>query len=381
MKIGRRLGFYFRIKNKVQGGTGSVKRKNLLFFLWIIAAALLSACGTTKGQITNHQGPFYAQPAEKGKGLEQISLSRAQEEIILALNPEKVTDREVREILSLAPAPRIINIHGGIYPVYLCMNSFSEFLIGMGYPEQKIRSIGDGSYSFSCYDDADMIAGTIAWYYEKEVLRPMLIGHSQGGIQAVKVLHKLAGKFEPSLRVWNPQTGKKEERDWIIDPHSGQKRPVVGIQLSYTSALGAGGLTLTFPNQWSMISRLRSIPDTTVAFTGYYMSFDLLGGDYFGFGPANKYHPNGKAEVRNVKLPFGTNHVIAPVTSQLAENRDTKEWINNYRPSDEPAVDAKFENSSMNIAWAADVWHSIKKHWVLELKRVIQAKRAMANGQ
>jgi hypothetical protein len=31
--------------------------------------------------------------------------------------------------------------------------------------------------------------------------------------------------------------------------------------------------------------------------------------------------------------------------------------------------------------WAEDVWYSIKKHWVLELQRLIKARRAAANGQ
>src|SRR2546426_5634640 len=37
-----------------------------------------------------------------------------------------------------SPAPRIINIHGGIAPVQLRMVSFSEFLVGMGYPRSSI---------------------------------------------------------------------------------------------------------------------------------------------------------------------------------------------------------------------------------------------------
>jgi hypothetical protein len=33
----------------------------------------------------------------------------------------------------------------------------------------------------------------------------------------------------------------------------------------------------------------------------------------------------------------------------------------------------------LHILWAADVWYSIKKHWVLELQRRIRAKRASAH--
>src|SRR5204863_205109 len=129
---------------------------------------------------------------------------------ILALDPEHVTEQEMRKVLSRAPAPRIINIHGGIYPVHRRMISFSEFLIGMGYPASSITNPGDGTYTFSCYESSKMIAGVIAWYYEREGLRPMMVGHSQGGIQMVKVLRKLAGLSSRRLHVWNPLTWKEE---------------------------------------------------------------------------------------------------------------------------------------------------------------------------
>jgi len=80
----------------------------------------------------------------------------------------------------------------------------------------------------------------------------MVVGHSQGGIQAVKVLHELAGAFNESVRVWDPLAGSFEERDWIVDPIVGAKRTVVGIEVSYTTAVGAGGFTRFCPNQWVM---------------------------------------------------------------------------------------------------------------------------------
>ena len=226
-------------------------------------------------------------PSRKGRFFSQFSLEPGLEEDILALNPERITERDIQDVLSKAPAPRIINIHGGIYPVHLCMASFSEFLIGMGYPESRIRSPGDGSLSFSCYESSEKMAGALAWYYEKEGLRPMIVGHSQGGIQAVKVLHELAGAFNEKLRVWNALTGKYEERYTIVDPITGTIVPVVGLKASYTTAVGAGGFTRFLPNQWVMSGRLRTIPDTTVEFTGFVIGMDLLGGDLLGFGPAN----------------------------------------------------------------------------------------------
>jgi hypothetical protein len=53
------------------------------------------------------------------------------------------------------------------------------------------------------------------------------------------------------------------------------------------------------------------------------------------------------------------------------------DWINNYQPSDKsidkPLLNVRFDSDSRNILWAAEVWHSIKKHWVLELQRRIRA--------
>jgi hypothetical protein len=354
--------------------------KNRTPFLLIAFAVvfLVAGCATTKYE---YREPAYTQPMEKGSVLRQFSLEPSLEEKILAMNPERVTDQEVREVLSRAPAPRIVNIHGGIYPVHLCMVSFSEFLIGMGYPENRIRSPGDGSFSFSCYENSEKIAGVIAWYYEKEGLRPMLIGHSQGGIQAIKVLYELAGFFNEKIPVWNPLTGKAEERYSIIDPITGHVQTVVGLQVSYTTAVGSGGFTRFLPNQWVMIDKLRTIPDTTAAFTGFIIGMDLWGGDMLGFGSANRYAPNGKAEVRNVRLPLGYNHVTVPVTAHLVESQETKDWVNNYIPTDEPELTVKLNGSTSNIIWAADVWYSVKKHWVLELQRLILAKRNMGHAR
>ena len=65
----------------------------------------------------------------------------------------------------------------------------------MGYPAGSLTNPSDGTYSFSCYESSEKIAGVIAWYYEKEGLRPMMVGHSQGGMQVVKVLRNLAASL------------------------------------------------------------------------------------------------------------------------------------------------------------------------------------------
>ncbi len=353
-------------------------RKNAAFaLLTVLALMLLYGCAGTQYQ---YRQATYTEPLEKGRVLREVFLQPSLEDKILALNPERITERDIREVLSRAPAPRIINIHGGIYPVHLAMTSFSEFLIGMGYPEAKIRNPRDGAYSFSCYESSEKIAGAIAWYYEKEGMRPMMVGHSQGGIQAVKVLYELDGAFSDWVPVWNPLTGKTEERYSILDPITGVERPVVGVQLSYTTAVGSGGFTRFLPNQWIMTGKLRTIPDTTVEFTGFVIGMDLLGGDLLGFGPANKYAANGEAKVRTVRLPLGYNHVTVPATKHLVQSQEIMDWINDYIPTDEPKLNVTFQSNSGHILWAADVWHSIKKHWTLELQRVIQARRNMIDA-
>lgn len=319
----------------------------------------------------------------KYPALKRLSLTPDIEEKILALDPEHITEKEIKDVLSHAPAPRIIKIHGGVYPVLLMtslMRSFSDFLISMGYPEASVRNPVDGTYSYSCYFGSEKLAGSIAWYYEREGMRPMIVGHSQGGIQAVKILHELAGSFSSELPVWNPITEDKEERTAIIDPLTGIVQPVVGMKLPYVTAVGAGGLTRLIINQWNMTGKLRSIPDSVEEFTGFYKGMDVLGGDYLGFGPMNKFAANGKARIRNVQLPILYSHVTVPATRHLAESQEMRDWINHYIPSEEPDLTVKFESLSQNILWAADVWHSIKKHWVLELQRLIRAKQKLENG-
>jgi len=302
------------------------------------------------------------------------------EEKILGLNPTHVSAEEIRDVLSHAPAPRVINIHGGLARVIPRMVSFSEFLIGMGYPAASLTNPSDGTYSFSCYENSEKLAGVIAWFYEKEGLRPMMVGHSQGGMQVVKVLYRLARKPSSPLHVWNPLTWKKENRCDILDPLTRQERAVAGLQLPYVTSVGAGGLTRVLPNQWDMMFRLHTVPNSVEEFTGFCKSRDLLGGDFLGYGPANHFESAGTAVVRNVWLPSEYKHGSIPDTKHLLNDPKMLDWINGYHPTDEPVarpeLDVHFEGDSSHILWAADVWFSIKKHWVLELQRSIRARRA-----
>jgi len=343
-------------------------------------ALLLSGCGTYHRRGLD---------ALRAAPLEQATVSRSQnfprelEDRILALDAGHVTEENIRETLVHAPAPQIINLHGGIARVIPMMISFSEFLAGMGYPMQSITNAADGTYTYSCYESSEMIAGMIAWYYEKQGLRPMMVGHTQGGMQAVKILQKLAAAPPARLAVWNPLTWQKEGRYEITDPLTGQKRPVAGLQLPYATALAAGGLARVLPNQWDMAFRLRSIPDSVEEFAGFYLGMDVLGGDFLGYGTMNHFKASATARVRNIELPATWKHGSVPDTKHLLNTQELKDHINAYTPDKLMRLDdpANSKPETLNLMWAEDVWFSIKKHWVLELQRLIRARRAVAKGE
>ncbi len=302
------------------------------------------------------------------------TLDAATEDRILALVPESISERDVREVLSRAPAPRIISLQGSV-PV-ITMAPFAEFLVAMGYPRDKLRNPADGSLTYSSYVDARQLAGTLAWYYEREGMMPMMIGHSQGGMIAIRVLHELAGDFGDAVPVWNPERGAAEDRTTIVDPLSGAQRPVVGLQLSYVAALATGTLPRLLLGQWSMLTRLREIPDTVVEFTGFSLEWDLIAGN---FGRADTYRATGSAKVRNVTLPAAASHITLPQAQELALDPVTREWINRYVPGTAtPAFPTDTRLDLANLLHAADIWYSVKKHWCLEAQQLIRSRRRHA---
>ena len=172
--------------------------------LLIAALALVAAgCATVP--------PTARAPVPKPENLgvlRSIVIGHVLEDQILAIDPEHVTAADVKT-LAAGPTPHIILLHGGVYPVHLAMESFGEFLVGMGYPEAKIRDPATGEWSYSPYDSSARIAGKVAWYYEHDALRPMLVGHSQGGLHAVKIIKDLAGQRAERVPVWNPSTQRR----------------------------------------------------------------------------------------------------------------------------------------------------------------------------
>ena len=229
------------------------------------------------------------------------------------------------------------------------------------------------------------MAGLIAWFYEREGLRPVIVGHSQGGMQAIKILHRFADHAAKPIPLWNPLTWQREHASEFTDPLTGEKRQVNSLVLPYVSAVGAGGLTRVLPNQWEMTLKLRSIPDSVEEFTGFCKERDILGGDYLGYGSANLFKATGRAKVRNVWLPASYSHGAMPETSHLLKSQAIKDWLNNYQPSPEPEstpkLDVQFDTDTKHILWAAEVWYSLKKHWVLELQNYLRAQRTKPNAR
>lgn len=320
-----------------------------------------------------HGCTHFRQPPP-GPALKRLWVPSELEEKVLALDPENLCERDVAEVLSRCPAPRIIALDGSV-PI-VSMASFARFLIGMGYPEASLRDPRTGSYSYSSYRKSRELAGMIAWYYEKEGLRPILIGHSQGGMVVVRILHELAGAFHNRIPVWNPYTAEREKRDTIVDPLSGKVRPVVGLRLGFASAAATGTPFRILFGQWRMFGRLRKIEDTVEEFTGFHVKHDLISGTFRGVRGRDHYVAVGSALVRNVILPESCSHIGLPLTEGLAERAETRRWIQAYAPSDSSRRPvSEIPETEGNIVFAAELWYSIKKHWCLELKRSILVRR------
>jgi len=288
---------------------------------------------------------------------------------ILALDPERVSEREVREVLTHAPAPRIIALQGSV--AFITMEPFGEFLVAMGYPEERIRNPADGSMSWNSFGNSEVLAGKLGWFYEHEGTMPLLIGHSQGGMLVIRTLYELAGEFADAIPVVDARTGEPEARTTIVDPLTGVTRPVLGLKVPFAAALATGKLPRFFLGQWTMIPLLRRIPDTAVEFTGFTFDFDPIAGE---FGNPEPYVATGSAIVRNVTLPGSYTHIGLPAMLHLAKDPRTRAWVDAYAPGRAPPPLPE-DVDTTNIVQAAELWHSIKKHWCLAAQRLVGVRQ------
>jgi hypothetical protein len=321
---------------------------------------------------THAHTPAVAAEPPGGSDIAQPPMDRSTEDRVLALDPANISAADVRDVLAYTPAPRIITLQGSV--ALITMEPFAEYLVAMGYPESRLKDPRDGSLSQGSFADSAQLAGTVAWYYETEGMMPMLIGHSQGGMLAIKVLHEFAGAFHTAIPVWDPMTGQSEQRTTIIDPLTGLERSVIGLKLPYVAAMATGKLPRILLGQWEILGKLRTIPDTVEDFTGFSIEWDLIAGTLPG---SEKYHASGSAHVRNVELAAETSHIAMPRTRYLARNPVTRAWIDSYDPASPLAAPPAGPGiDTSNIVHAADIWYSVKKHWCLEAQRLISARRA-----
>lgn len=287
-----------------------------------------------------------------------------------ALDCNRVSANDVREVLAFALAPRIVAISGSFDLV--TMDSFSRFLVAMGYPAERVRNPADGAWSYASSTPSAALAGMLAWHYEHDGMMPMLIGYSGGGMLALRTLHELAGAFGERIAVVDAQTGDALPRDTIVDPIDGRQRPVVGLRVPYAAALATGKMPRLVLGQWTMLDKIRSVPDTVGEFTGFTIEWDPIAGTFPGSEP---YAATGSASVRNVTLPASYHHLDLPRTEDLAADAATRAWIEDYTPGESPPP-AGGTVATTNLLHAADIWHSVKKHWCLEGKRVAAAASA-----
>ena len=88
-----------------------------------------------------------AQPAANDTQAQTADVDPAIARRLQALDPERISAKDVAEVLARVPAPRIILLEGSIALVN--MDPFAEFLIAMGYPADRIRNPRDGRMSGS----------------------------------------------------------------------------------------------------------------------------------------------------------------------------------------------------------------------------------------
>ena len=287
---------------------------------------------------------------------------------LATLDCERVSASDVHDVLALVPTPRIVLIQGSV--AIVSMEPFGRFLAGMGYPEDRLRNPADGRMTYDSFADSATLAGALAFDYERTGLEPMLIGHSQGGMLAIRVLYELAGDFHASLPVVDPRTGAALPRTTIVDPRTGDERPVIGLHVSYAAALATGWLPRVLLGQWTMVKRLRRIPDTVTEFTGFDIPNDPIAGNLLGITP---YEAIGTAHVRNVLMPANYRHIELPLADELVAIARAHEWIDAWQPgTPQPAEGVDWPNA----VHAADIWHSVKRHWCLQARRLLTVSKS-----
>jgi len=264
-------------------------------------------------------------------------------------------------------APRIVLLQGSLGIV--TMAPFGAFLEGMGYPVAALVDPRTGEMTTDSDLDGRTLAGMLAWQYERDGVRPVIVGHSKGGGVVIDTLRALAGTYGDDLALVDPRTHEPQARTHFLDPVTGETRRVVDLTLPLASAIATGRLPRILRGQFELASVLRDIPDSTERFVGFMIPYDPIAGTFAG--DEDPYRATGRAQVRNVVLPATTSHIGAPRADHLARDPATRAWIDAYRPAAAPPVPEGVDTT--NLVQAAELWYSIKRAWCGEAQR--------ANGQ
>jgi hypothetical protein len=181
----------------------------------------------------------------------------------------------------------------------------------------------------------------------------------------IRTLHELAGAFHDALEAVDPASGEALGRTWIADPYTRAARPVVGVRVAYAAAIATGWLPRLVLGQWSMLGRLRSIPDTADDFTGFILPNDPIAGNLLGH---RAYEAAGRARVRTVVLPESYHHVTLPSVEHLGADPSLRAWIDAWRPGDRTLTPA---GDLSNLVHATDIWYDVKRHWCSQAQRLL----------
>lgn len=357
-----------------------MRKRFLRPYLAVILGGVLASCAAPAPKMPSIKDfrPIPSSPHGRHALKRNLDLAKK----ILSLDPNNITDADVRETLSKGPAPWIL----ALAPLPPWSEEFvatARFFVDMGYPVDRIGDPRMNQYKIFWREKSEVIAGMAAWLYENDGMNPILVGWSGGGIMTVVVLHELhntTGKSQ--VRVINARTGKAENRSWVKDPYTKRRRPISSLRFSFAASLAAGGLGRVVQDEvWAIVKGLHLIPDSVEEFVGFHSPEDTLGTDAVFTSPeelisANTFRPIGKAKVRSIIGDRSYEHFNVVHCEKLSDNSKGRNWVSTFRPNPGYKLH-NFQNtnkyswvSGKRNIWCGEVWYGIKKHWALQAQRV-----------
>ena len=246
-----------------------------------------------------------------------LALDLQLEARILALDPERVSDSDVREVLALradaahrrrctaastgAPADGVVLAFPGRHGLSVAQAQASRRRTSVAQPlrEQPADRRADRLVLRARGHDAD--DG-----------RPQPGRHPAG--EGAARPGRRWRDADPGVEPANRRGRAAHDDRRSLYRHA--QRPVVGLKIGYASVVASGGAALLLPNQWSMVRRLRTIPDTVDEFTGYALAVDLVAWDMPGAG----------AHYQATGVPQGAQCRAAGATTRMSSSRRPRTW-------------------------------------------------------